>query len=60
MVEKNIQTPETGNSTTMKTRARKIMDPISYEDNENVILKALKNIKKEKVIYTTNEKYLKL
>ncbi|KAK1393743.1 DUF223 domain-containing protein [Heracleum sosnowskyi] len=43
-----FQTPQTGNSTNVKTRARKNVEPVSYDDTGNDIFEKLKNMKKEK------------
>lgn len=42
------QTPETGNSSNMKTRARKIVETVAYDPKDNVQMKPFKNIKKSK------------
>ncbi|KAK1398130.1 hypothetical protein POM88_007993 [Heracleum sosnowskyi] len=42
------ETPQTENSTNMKLRDRKNIHPVPYDTNEDVLLRQLKNIKKEK------------
>ncbi|KAK1376255.1 DUF223 domain-containing protein [Heracleum sosnowskyi] len=42
------ETPQTGNSSNMKKRERTNVQPILYDGNEDVEVKALKTIKKEK------------
>ncbi|KAK1394600.1 hypothetical protein POM88_013656 [Heracleum sosnowskyi] len=44
-----FQTPQTGNSTNVKTRARKNVEPVTYDDTENDMLEKLKNMKKKKI-----------
>ncbi|KAK1372912.1 hypothetical protein POM88_029105 [Heracleum sosnowskyi] len=42
------ETPQTCNSSNMKKRERTNVQPVLYDDNENVEVKASKNVKKEK------------
>lgn len=42
-------TPQTGNSTNMKTRARKSLEPVVYDIKDDSPQLLLKNVKKEKV-----------
>ncbi|KAK1405179.1 DUF223 domain-containing protein [Heracleum sosnowskyi] len=44
-----IETPDTGNSTSLKMRRLKNIHPVPYEGDENVKIKQLKKIKKEKI-----------
>ncbi|KAK1380987.1 hypothetical protein POM88_027731 [Heracleum sosnowskyi] len=44
----NNETPQTGNSSNTKKRARTNVQPVLFDANDDVELKGLKNIKKEK------------
>lgn len=46
-------TPQTGNSTNMKTRARKSLEPVVYDLKDESPQVILKNVKKEKVNINT-------
>ncbi|KAL1823423.1 hypothetical protein ACET3Z_010201 [Daucus carota] len=43
------QTPQTGNSTNMKTKARKRIEPVAFSTSDNSMPPPLKNIKVEKI-----------
>lgn len=44
------ESPQTGHSTNMKTRARKSLEPVVYDVDQPIREQIMKNVKKEKLI----------